>query len=202
MRCARAGAGALSLLLALAAGCRGRAAAETGAELAVLGTVPEFALTDQTGAPFRAADLAGRVHVVNFIFTRCPTVCPVSSRKMARLAERLEHAGAIRFVSFSVDPEHDTPAVLAAYAARYRADPARWKFLTGPPAAVRTAAEQGFKIAVERGEALADGTPSITHGTHFILVDRHLRIRGYYDSDDPGRLDQLARDAEALAGES
>jgi protein SCO1/2 len=168
----------------------------------VLGTVPEFAFTDQTGAKVRSADLAGRVHVVNFIFTRCPTICPVTSRKMQRLAERLaDRADAIRFVSFSVDPEHDTPEVLAAFAARYRADPARWKFLTGPPAALKIAAEQGFKVAVERGDAPAEGTPSITHDTHFILVDRHLRIRGYYDSDEARRLDELARDAAALARE-
>jgi protein SCO1/2 len=100
-----------------------------------------------------------------------------------------------------VDPEHDTPAVLAAFAARYRADPARWKFLTGPPAAVRAAVEQGFRIAVERGAALADGAPNIVHGTHFVLLDRELRIRGYYDSDDAARLDQLAADAARLARE-
>jgi len=91
--------------------------------------------------------------------------------------------------------------VLAAFAARYRADPARWKFLTGPPAALKTAAEQGFKVAVELGDAPAGAAPSITHDTHFILVDRRLRIRGYYDSDEASRLDDLARDAAALTRE-
>jgi len=178
------------------------AGGESSAELDVLGTVPDFAFTDQTGAPVRAASLRGRVHVANFIFTRCPTVCPTSSLKMQRLGERLaDRAGAIGFVSFSVDPEHDTPPVLAEFAGRYRADPARWQFLTGPPAAVRAAVEGGFRIAVERGAALADGTPTIVHGTHFVLLDRDLRIRGYYDADDAGRLDQLARDAVSLARE-
>ena len=171
-------------------------------ELEVLGTVPDFAFTDQTGAPVRAADLRGRGHVAHFIFTRCPTVCPTTTLKMQRLGERLAGSGdAIGLLSFSVDPEHDTPPVLSAFAARFRADPARWKFLTGPPAAVRAAAEEGFRIAVERGAALADGTPNIVHGTHFVLLDRQLRIRGYYDSDDAARLDQLAADAAALARE-
>ena len=109
-------AGALAAAAALAAGaCRGQADADTGAELSVLGTVPEFAFTDQTGATVRSADLAGRVYVVDFIFTRCPTICPVTSRKMQRLGERLaDRADAIRFISFSVDPEHDTPHPLGS----------------------------------------------------------------------------------------
>jgi protein SCO1 len=179
------------------AGCR-----DDRAELDVLGTVPDFAFTDQTGAPVASADLRGQVHIASFLFTRCPTVCPTTTLKMQRLGERLaDRAGAIHLLSISVDPEHDTPPVLAAFAARYHADPARWKFLTGPPDVVRRAVEQGFRIAVERGAAQADGTPSIVHGIHFVLLDRHLRIRGYYDSDDAGRLDQLAADADALARE-
>ncbi len=186
-------------LVALLPGCK--AADGDAAELDVLGTVPDFAFTDQTGAPVRSTDLRRHVHIANFIFTRCPTVCPTTSLKMQRLGERLAGQDAIRFLSFSVDPEHDTPPVLAAFAARFRADPARWKFLTGPPAALKAAAEQGFRIAVDRGAALADGTPNITHGTHFVLLDRQLRIRGYYDSDEAARLDQLAADAAALARE-
>lgn len=186
-------------LAALLPGCRG--ADGEAAELDVLGTVPDFAFTDQTGAPVRSADLRGHVHIANFIFTRCPTVCPTTTLKMQRMGERLAGQDAIRFLSFSVDPEHDTPPVLAAFAARFHAEPARWKFLTGPPAAVKAAAEQGFRIAVDRGAALADGTPTITHGTHFVLLDRQLRIRGYYDSDEAARLDQLAADAAALARE-
>ncbi len=186
-------------LAALAPGCKG--AEDDAAELEVLGTVPDFAFTDQTGAPVRSADLRGHVHIAHFIFTRCPTVCPTTTLKMQRLGERLAGQDAIRFLSFSVDPEHDTPPVLAAFAARFKADPARWKFLTGPPAAVKAAAEKGFRIAVDRGAALADGTPNIVHGTHFVLLDRQLRIRGYYDSDEAARLDQLAADAAALARE-
>jgi protein SCO1 len=193
----------LVLALALAAVCGCKDGGGSGsAQLEVLGSVPDFAFTDQTGRPVRAADLRGRVQVANFIFTRCPTVCPTTTLKMQRLGERTaRHADAINLVSFSVDPEHDKPPVLAAFAARYRADPKRWKFLTGPPATVRSAVEHGFRIAVERGEELGDGTPNIVHGTHFVLLDRQLRIRGYYDSDDAARLDQLVTDAEILAQE-
>lgn len=195
----RCAAWLLAPLLVLAPACdRG---ARAGGELEVLGQVPDVALADQTGAAVRTADLAGRVLVASFIFTRCPTVCPVSSRKMKRLGERLAGEAPVLLVSVSVDPEHDTPAVLRDYAARYGADPARWRFLTGEAGAVRRAVEEGFKLGVERRGAAADGTPDIVHDLHFVLVDKRLRIRGYYDSEDAGRLDDLVRDARRLARE-
>lgn len=186
----------LTALLPLAACGRG---ASAGDELDVLGPVPDVAFADQTGAALRTADLAGRVLVANFIFTRCPTVCPVTSLKMKRLGERLAGEPGVGLVSVSVDPEHDTPAVLREFAARYGADPARWRFLTGEAGAVRRAVEEGFKLEVSRRGETPDGTPDIVHDLHFVLIDRQLRIRGYYDSDDPARLDALVRDARRLA---
>jgi protein SCO1/2 len=200
----RAGAVLIALVCLAAAACdRGaRAGDELAAdELAVLGQVPDLALTDQTGARLRTADLAGRVLIVNFIFTRCPTVCPVTSLKMKRLGEQLAGEERVALVSISVDPEHDTPEVLRAFAARYGADPARWRFLTGEAEALRRAVEEGFKLELSRRGALADGTPDIVHDLHFVLVDRQLRIRGYYDSGEAERLAALARDARRLAGE-
>jgi protein SCO1/2 len=189
--------GVALLIAALAASCdRG---ASAGGELELLGQVPDVAFTDQTGAAVRTADLAGRVLIANFIFTRCPTVCPVSSLKMKRLGERLAGEKDVALLSISVDPEHDTPAVLRAYAARYGADPTRWRFLTGEAGALRRAVEDGFKLGMQRRGQAADGTPDIVHDLHFVLVDRRLRIRGYYDSDDPERLDDLVRDARRLA---
>jgi protein SCO1 len=193
-----------TMLLAIAglglAGACDRRATAGGEALEVLGAVPEFEFRDQTGAPVSASDLAGRVVVANFIFTRCPTVCPATSLKMKRIGERLaDHGDRVQLVSFSVDPEHDTPEVLASFAARYGATPARWRFLTGPAGEVRSAVEGGFKIALERRGEMPDGTPDIVHGVHFVLIDRELRIRDYYDSDDGARLDQLVKDAAALA---
>ena len=181
------------LVAAMLAGC-----ADKAPELDVVGEVPAFQFVDQTGASVTERDLAGQVSIVNFVFTRCPTVCPVTSMKMQRVGDELKQDG-VRLVSFSVDPEHDTPPVLAEFAKRYDADVPRWRFLTGPRGEVERAVEQGFKIALERRGELAGGVPDLVHGVHFVLVDPSLRIRGYYDSDDADRLRRLVSDARALA---
>lgn len=165
----------------------------------VLGTVPAFELTDQDGRSFGSADLAGRVWVASFIFTRCETVCPAITRQMARVQDRTRNLEpAVHLVSFSVDPEHDTPARLAAYARAHRASPRMWTFLTGPSDAVRETVEKGLRVSI--GKDAADPSPAgISHGTHLVLVDGAARIRGYYDPAEADALDRLVRDAALLA---
>ena len=112
----------------------------------VLGSVPAFTMTDQLGQPFGTHDLEGRVWVADFIFTACQTMCPVLTQKMALLTHRARHLGPeVHFVSFSVDPERDTPQKLAAYAATYHADPHKWSFLTGTLDSIQGAVVDGFK---------------------------------------------------------
>jgi len=176
-----------------------RAAADS-AELPQLGAVGPFWLKDQDGATFSEASLDGHVWVAAFMFTRCPTVCPEMVRRMRAIQERARASGVeLSLVSFSVDPENDTPEVLAAYAQKYGANLASWRFLTGDLEVIRETAERGFKIGV-------DGTPKagaehygITHGTHLVLLDRHRTIRGYYQSTDSDRVDALLADAARLA---
>jgi protein SCO1/2 len=157
--------------------------------------VPPFTLTERSGAPLTTADLAGRVWVADFIFTRCPDFCPALTARMAGLQRALPPgADPIRLVSFSVDPAHDTPAVLRDYAARAGASDG-WLFVTGPRDALAALMREGFKVA------WADDGPStapITHSDRFVLVDRQLRIRGYYHGTDPEEVARLERDAAAL----
>lgn len=168
-------------------------------ELEIYGQIPAFQLTDQRGETVTDADLRGSVVVANFIFTRCPTVCPAFTMKMSRVAKETAGTPGIRLVSLSVDPAYDTPEVLAAYAEQHGADPARWSFLTGEHEAVKEIVERSFKISMERRGTLAGGVPDIVHGTHFVLLDPELRIRGYYDSSDIERIRALIADARHLA---
>lgn len=191
-----------ALLLCVALGataCQSRADARRIEALEVYGQIPDFSLTDQRGAAISRGDLAGHVVIANFIFTRCPTVCPVFTMKTQRLVERLEDAADLTFVSFSVDPGHDTPKVLAAYAAERGLDTRRWHLLTGDPEAIKATVEDGLKMALDRRGVLADGTPDIVHATHWVLLDRTGQIRGYYDSTARERIDALIADAAALS---
>lgn len=181
------------------------------APLPEYGTLPSFSLVAEDGRPFGSADLQGHVWVAGFIFTRCPTICPAITATMGRIQHRTRgiHQG-FRMVSFSVDPTYDTPAVLAAYARQHKASPRVWKFLTGPPEAVKTAVVDGLKIAMGDTEAAGPpGTPaperdfaSVMHGTHFVLLDQQARIRGYYDSSDADVVDRVLADAAMLVNGS
>jgi protein SCO1 len=168
--------------------------------LPVLATLPAFQLTDQMGHAFGSKELEGRAWVASFIFTRCATICPTITAKMTRIQDRTRNLGAaFHLVSFSVDPEFDTPERLEAYARAHRASPRLWSFLTGPDAEVKEAVVGGLKIAVGR-ERSADGRfDGIFHGSHLVLVDQRGRVRGYYDSDGDEVVERVVRDAGLLA---
>lgn len=165
------------------------------------GTVPAFSLVDEQGRPFTEDALRGHPTVVNFIFTRCDTVCPVTAMKMQRLEEksRDRKGAAIKFLSISVDPKHDGPAQLAAFAQRYKANPGRWRFVTGDPAAIEKLVVGTFMSPMDPQGEMPSGAPNIVHSGHFFLVDGDLRIRGIYDSNELKKLDELSRAARYLA---
>ena len=160
-------------------------------ELAVHQQLPDFSLTDQRGVPFALSDLQDKVWVADFIFTSCGTICPPMTIEMARLQDEFA-AEDLHFVSFSVDPEQDTPEVLFRYADYYGADGDRWSFLTGQKEAIYQLAHDGFSLAVgHRGS-------EILHSTRFVLIDRNQQVRGYYDSRSQAHLQQLRQDMQTL----
>ncbi len=187
----------------LAGGCdSAQAGADTSAPVAFVSAspvdidyaLPDFDLVDQRGQRVTRADLSGKVLVVDFIFTRCPTVCPRLTERMAVVQKELASDADVRLVSITVDPEHDTPDTLAAYGAKYGADPARWYFLGGDPEHVQKTVLQGFKMAVRRVSA-----ESIDHAERFVLVDRAMHVRGVFETDDAAIASLVARARELLA---
>ncbi len=166
--------------------------------LPVLGTLPAFQLQDQDGRPFGSQDLKGYVWMAGFIFTRCPTVCPAITATMAKIQHRARGIEqGFRLVSFSVDPGHDTPEKLAEFGRRFRVSPRMWKLLTGPMTQMQATVTEGLKIAM--GEPVGDNDfAGIFHGTHFVLVDQDLRIRGYYSSSEADVVDKVLHDASLL----
>jgi protein SCO1 len=163
----------------------------------VLSEIPDFTLTDREGDTVTRGDLLGAPWVADLIFTRCVLACPVMSGKMAILDRELP-AG-VRLVSISVDPEHDQPAVLTAYAAKFDASD-RWRFLTGDRREIHQLAAEGLRLGYDPNPPLVPLQPGddIYHSTRFVLVDGEGRVRGYYEAMEGDELDQLERDLKAL----
>lgn len=161
------------------------------------GTVPEFQFTNQDGQPFGSAQLKGKIWIADFIFTSCPGPCPIISSRMSEMQRPLENSD-VHLVSFTVDPETDTPEVLRGYAERLKARPGRWDFLTGSESALYSFIKDGFKLAVSDG---ADELGVPVHSTRAALVDRRGKIRGYYDLTAPDAVTNLLADATHLLRE-
>jgi protein SCO1/2 len=160
------------------------------------GTVPSFQLVNQDGERFGSAQLMGKIWIADFIFTACPGPCPMISSRMSELQKPLEKTD-VHLVSFTVDPERDTPEVLRGYAEKLHARPKRWDFLTGPKSAIYDLSRNGFKLAASDSEE--DGIP--VHSTRMVLVDRHGEIRGYYEATAPDAVTKLLADTSHLLRE-
>ncbi|MBY0399823.1 SCO family protein [Myxococcota bacterium] len=157
--------------------------------------VPDFELVDQSGAKLHFAELGDLVVVLDFIYTECPGPCPVQTSRQVAVQRRIPEAlrGRIRFLSLSLDPEHDRPAELERYAKARGADLATWSFLTGPPETLASLA-RAYGVGSLRKE---NGT--IDHTLVSFLVHRGRLLERYQVA--PGEDDRLLADLVALAGE-
>ncbi|MDB6123866.1 MAG: SCO1/SenC family protein [Pedosphaera sp.] len=168
-----------------------------GRALPVLGEVSDFTLTNQNNQAISLANLRGQVCVTDVIFTRCPGPCAKMTRQMAELQRSLPASVPVKFISFTSDPDYDTPPILNKYAERFGAVPNRWWFLTGNKQEIRRLEVNDFKFVVAEKKPDEREVPDdlFIHSTHFTLVDQNGKIRGwtdkegklhaYFDSEDP-----------------
>lgn len=159
--------------------------------LQMLGDVPDFQLLDQDGKDFKGSSLEGHVWVADFVFTTCQGPCPRMTAHMRQIQDATDSS--VGLVSFSVDPDNDTPAALAAYAKGFSADTSRWHFLTGDKKVLASLGKDTFKIS-----GVGEG---VDHSTRFVLIDAKGRIRAYYGLADGGVVSKIAKDAAALKKE-
>lgn len=157
--------------------------------LPVFGEVPQFELLNQRGQKFDGSALNGHVWIADFIFTNCESSCPRMSSKMHSIQKATDSA--VKLVSFTVDPQRDTPQALAEYGKKYSADNARWTFLTGNPATLEMLDRDAFKL----------GSLNMDHSTRFVLIDKQGRVRGYYGLFDGDAMSRLTKDAARLEAE-
>ena len=152
--------------------------------------VPDAPLVSETGKPVSLAEMKGYVTVYDFIFTNCAGTCPMMTATLRRLTLKVDKDAKVRFVSISVDPERDTPAVLRAYAAKVRNDD-RWMFLTGDKATIVNLSVNGFKLAA--GSAGASPNESILHSAKFVVADQDGMIRDYYGAENDDAVEHVVK---------
>ena len=168
--------------------------------LPVLGSLPEFSLTDQNNQSLTLASLRGNVLLADVIFTRCAGQCPVMSAHMQAIQDGLPAELPVKLVTLTTDATFDTPEVLKKYAARYGARDGRWIFLTGSKAALRHATVDGLKLGVmDKPPGDRDNADDLfIHSQKLVLIDQNGQIRGYYDGETAEGATQALAAAKSL----
>jgi protein SCO1/2 len=161
-------------------------------------TLPAVELQAQDGKPFYTAAAKGKVQVADFFFASCGGICPRMSAQMTRVQDAFRGNPGLVISSYTVDPARDSAAALAAYAVRFNADTAQWKFVTGPKKAIYDLARYGYFLPVEPGNGDSE---DFIHSDQFVLLDRDQHIRGYYNGTDSSAVDSLIVDIRTLLNE-
>ena len=180
--------GKLAILLVLTF-----AACQHQSDLPKMFPVPNAALVSDAGKPVQLDSMKGYVTVYDFIFTNCAGSCPMMTRTMQLVTKKIDPTMPVRFVSISVDPARDTPAVLKEYAQRVRNNDARWTFLTGDPQTVTRLSIDGFKLAA--------ATDTLLHSAKFIIADKTGTIREYYSGIEDDSVEHVVDSVRDLAKE-
>lgn len=158
--------------------------------------VPFFNLATQNGDSLSSDDLKGYAYVTDFFFTSCNGVCPKMNSNLTGLQNVFKDEERLKFISITVDPEHDSISVLKQYAEKYKAMDRKWYFLTGKKDVIYNLAEGGFKVPVAD---TANGMESFTHSDRLVLVDGTGWIRGYYKTvEDSTAMDSIYNDITNL----
>ncbi|ERM83132.1 photosynthetic protein synthase I [Rhodonellum psychrophilum GCM71 = DSM 17998] len=158
-------------------------------------TIPEFSFTSQDGLPMGRAEMEGKITIVDFFFTSCPSICPVMSTEMERVDDVFRGEDRVQIYSISIDPEYDSPEVLKEYAERHNASPGKWFFLTGDQQETFNLARCGFLLPALDGKGVPD---DFVHSDKFVIVDEQGRIRGFYSGTTREDVDLLILETKIL----
>jgi len=170
-------------------------------------SIPDFAFVNQFNDTISQSDYEGNIYLANFIFTTCPTICPVMTYNMRRVQQKMEQYPNFMILSHTVFPEYDTPEILLQYANKMEADLSNWNFVTGNREDIYSIANSYFVNVME--DSTAQG--GFLHSEYFVLVDKEGRIRardddngnniGVYDGTDDYEVGLLIDDIKVLMAE-
>ncbi len=162
--------------------------------------VQDFDLVDQRGTRRTQADVDGKVRVVSYFFTTCPTICVDMALGLRRVQDAFAGDDRLRILSHTAMPEYDSVPLLADYGDRNGCDPDQWWLLTGPPEELNRLARTSYFAVLEEGQGWDEH--SFIHTENLVLVDAQGRLRGYYDGTDPVAVDQLIKDIPLLLSDA
>jgi len=177
----------------------------TKPELVVIGEVPDFSFTNQSGKTITNETYKGKVYIVEFFFTTCPSICPIMNRNMVIIQNEFFGNPNLGIASFSIDPEHDTPSVLMEYAKEYKITNTNWHLLTGDKDKIYKLANEGFNLYVGENSEVEGG---FEHSGFFALIDQEGNIRSridengnpiiYYNGLEDSGIKMIKEDIKAL----
>jgi protein SCO1 len=162
-----------------------------------------ISLVNQLGDTVSLDDISGSIIIADFIFTRCPSICPILTKNMKELQDAMKmkdsrrriDSSYVRFISFTVDPQRDTPEVLKHYADKYAVNHDTWWFLTGDKKKIYDYALNELKLGLQDGNGVDS---NFIHTDKFVLIDKYRIVRGYYDGTDSASMSKLAEDLTLL----
>ncbi|HEU4716189.1 MAG TPA: SCO family protein [Bacteroidia bacterium] len=161
-------------------------------------TISPDTLTGQNGKPFLTASMKGNVVVTDFFFASCGGICPKMTSQLTRVQAAIGKRNGFHIVSYSVDPERDSFPALQQYAERFSADTSMWTFVTGPKKRLYDLARYSYYLPVQPGNGDSE---DFIHSDQVVLLDRQMRIRGYYNGTDSTAVDSLITDVKTLLEE-
>lgn len=165
-------------------------------------TIGEFSLTNQDGKTITEREVEGKIHVAEYFFTHCGSICPVMNKQMQRVHRKFKKNNDVKILSFTVDPENDTVQRMKWYADKHGATGNNWHFLTGEKEELYQLARKSyFTLKPAEARNLGDAGSDFIHTNNFVLVDRDLQIRGYYDGTNQAEVTKLMQDIELLLEE-
>ena len=151
-------------------------------------TIPPFEFIDQNGQLFSSKALEDKIYVANFFFATCPTICPKMSTNMLQVQDRFQDRDDFRLLSFTVNPEHDTPEVLKEYAEKVHATDGVWTFLTGNKDSIYSVGFNGYFVSAQK-DSIAPG--GFLHSSNLMLIDGEGRLRGVFDGTSVSETNDL-----------
>ncbi|HTN21170.1 MAG TPA: SCO family protein [Pelobium sp.] len=161
-------------------------------------TIPHFSFVNQDSVIINNDSLKNSIYVADFFFTSCPSICPIMSKNMLSVYKEYKGNNEIRFISYTIDPKHDTVPVLKKYANKLGVEGTQWSFLLGDRDSVYNLAKDGYMNYAKENANIPGG---VEHSGYFILVDKEKRIRGAYDGTDKQQVENLKTDINVLLNE-